>query len=147
MLSLCCDYRLMTDFGKIGMNEVGLGIPVPPYWGELLGRTIGHGRAKSLLLTGEMICPQKAFEFDLVNEVCSRDELLPRSESYMKKILKMPINGRIGTKKMMFSQFSKEWISSLDAEAEWAFGFLSKPENVKFLSKVIALLTKQKSQL
>eukprot|EP00210_Caulerpa_lentillifera_P009672 g9228.t1 len=30
-LSLCCDYRLMTDFGRIGLNEVGLGIPVPHY--------------------------------------------------------------------------------------------------------------------
>ena len=27
-LSLCCDFRIMTDFGHIGLNEVALGISV-----------------------------------------------------------------------------------------------------------------------
>jgi len=29
-LSLCCDFRIMTDFGHIGLNEVALGISVRP---------------------------------------------------------------------------------------------------------------------
>jgi hypothetical protein len=27
-LSLCCDFRIMTEFGHIGLNEVALGIAV-----------------------------------------------------------------------------------------------------------------------
>ena len=27
-MSLCCDFRIMTDFGHIGLNEVALGIAV-----------------------------------------------------------------------------------------------------------------------
>ena len=34
--ALCCDMRIMTDFGTFGLNEVALGIAVPEYWGNLM---------------------------------------------------------------------------------------------------------------
>jgi len=147
MLSLCCDYRLMTDFGKIGLNEVGLGIPVPGYWGELFGMTTGHGRARSLLLSGSMIPSSKALEIELINEVCTKESLLPRAEAYMQRMLKIPIAGRIGTKKRMFDGFAKRWVASLDEEAELAFEFLSRPKNVQFLKSVIDMLSNRKAQI
>ena len=137
----------MTDFGKIGLNEVGLGIPVPGYWGELFGMTTGHGRARSLLLTGAMIPSTKALEIELINEVCNKESLLPRAEAYMQRMLKIPIAGRIGTKQRMFGAFAKQWVASLDEEAEWAFEFLSRPKNVQFLKSVIDMLSNRKAQI
>ena len=51
-LALSCDYRVMTDFGNIGLNEVALGIPVPAYWAQLMQRTIGQRNAEKLLPYG-----------------------------------------------------------------------------------------------
>jgi enoyl-CoA hydratase/carnithine racemase len=31
-LALCCDYRIQSEKGTLGLNEVALGIPVPKYW-------------------------------------------------------------------------------------------------------------------
>lgn len=147
MLSLCCDYRLMTDFGKIGLNEVGLGIPVPGYWGELFGMTMGFGRARGLLLSGSMISSSKALELELINEVCTKANLIPRAEQYMLQTLKLSMAGRSATKLRMFGDFSRRWVDALDAEAEWAFEFLSQPKNVKFLKSVMDMLSTRKAQL
>lgn len=40
-MALCCDVRLMTQVGHIGLNEVALGIPVPDYWAQNMVRLIG----------------------------------------------------------------------------------------------------------
>lgn len=32
MMAMCCDHRVMTVNGSIGLNEVQLGIAVPKYW-------------------------------------------------------------------------------------------------------------------
>ena len=68
-LSLCCDFRVMTDFGHIGLNEVALGIPVPFFWAQLMGRVIGEGPAHKLCLTATLLSPQQALQIGLIDEV------------------------------------------------------------------------------
>lgn len=58
IISLCCDHRVMTPQGSMGLNEVLLGIPVPKYWGLLMARVIGHRAAEGLLLPGKLVSPQ-----------------------------------------------------------------------------------------
>lgn len=41
-MALCCDVRIMTEAGHIGLNEVALGIPVPDFWAQNMVRTIGE---------------------------------------------------------------------------------------------------------
>ena len=48
-IALCCDHRIMTAQGYIGLNEVAIGISVPEMWCNLMGRTIGQGPASQLL--------------------------------------------------------------------------------------------------
>merc|ERR1719215_1394363 len=50
-LALCCDYRVITKDGSMGLNEVQLGIPVPKFWIELFANTVGHRLAEKLLLS------------------------------------------------------------------------------------------------
>lgn len=147
MLSLCCDYRVMTDFGKIGLNEVGLGIPVPPFWGELFGLTIGFGKARDLLLSGTMVSSQNALELGLIHERCTMETLLSKADTKMAKLLKLPLAGRSATKFQMFKSFVDRWVTSLDEEAEWAFEFLSRPKNVKFLGNIMRQLSSKKATL
>ena len=37
VLAMCCDWRVITWDGSMGLNEVALGIPVPRNWCEPLG--------------------------------------------------------------------------------------------------------------
>lgn len=57
MMSMCCDHRVMSSVGSIGLNEVQLGIPVPKFWGLLMAKLIGPQAADKLLLTGRLVTP------------------------------------------------------------------------------------------
>ncbi|HCW44114.1 MAG: enoyl-CoA hydratase/isomerase family protein [Planctomycetia bacterium] len=74
-LALACHLRYASAKAKIGLPEVTLGI-IPGYGGtQRLQRIIGRGRALELILTGEHISADKAYELGLVNQVFSPDEL------------------------------------------------------------------------
>lgn len=93
-LALCCDYRIMTQKGSIGLNEVALGISVPKYWGMLMARTVGNGPAEKLLQFAKMPSSTRAKEMGLVDEIAPREQLLDRSMEVMRSILKLPDTGR-----------------------------------------------------
>ena len=76
VIALCCDYRVMTDSGRIGLNEVELGIPVPKFWALLMGRVVGTGVADKLCGAAQMCAPQRAKEVGMVDEVAAGGQLL-----------------------------------------------------------------------
>ena len=74
-LALCCDIRIAADTVKMGLPEIKLGI-IPGYGGtQRLPRLIGAGRAKELILSGDLISARKALEYGLLNKVVSTAEL------------------------------------------------------------------------
>merc|ERR1711874_818777 len=77
-LSLCCDYRVITKEGSMGLNEVALGIPVPKFWCELMANTVGHRAAEKVLLAAAMTPAQQLLEMGMVDAVVMKpEELLP----------------------------------------------------------------------
>jgi 3,2-trans-enoyl-CoA isomerase len=93
-LALCCDYRIMTETGAIGLNEVALGISVPKYWGLLMQRIVGAGPAEKLLQFAVMATPDEAKELGLVDDVVPRHKLQTAAEAAMTELLKAPDAGR-----------------------------------------------------
>ncbi len=76
VLALACDARIMTDDGRIGLNEVELGIPVPLYWGRLMASLVGAGKADALLQTAALVPAKQALALGLVDVVVPRAELM-----------------------------------------------------------------------
>lgn len=74
-LAACCDFRVATPDASLGMPEVHLGIP-SVIDAVMLTHHIGAGRAYELLLTGESISGQTAYEWGLVNRLASPGALL-----------------------------------------------------------------------
>ncbi|HEY7213415.1 MAG TPA: enoyl-CoA hydratase/isomerase family protein, partial [Thermoanaerobaculia bacterium] len=70
VLAIFCDARIMAegDF-KIGLNEVQVGIPMPPVLFQALRRLVGAGQAERLCVTSRLLLPAEAREIGLVNEV------------------------------------------------------------------------------
>ena len=75
-LAMACTLRLAADTAKFGQPEINLGL-IPGYAGsQRLPRLVGKGVALEMLLTGDMMNAQRAYEIGLVNRVVPAAELL-----------------------------------------------------------------------
>ncbi len=91
-LAMACDLLVAAETAKFGQPEVNLGI-IPGYGGtQRLSRLVGRNVAKELVLTGEMITAQRAFEIGLVNRVVPAADLVRTARGIAEKILsKAPV--------------------------------------------------------
>jgi len=86
-LSLACDIRIASKTAKFGQPEVNLAI-IPGAGGtQRLATLIGIGRAKELILTGDIIDADEAYRIGLVNHVVEPSELIEKSKEIARKIL------------------------------------------------------------
>ena len=85
-LAMACDIRIASENAKLGFPETKLGL-MPGYGGtQLLPRLIGIGRAKYVILTGEMITAVEAYQFGLVEKVYSSETMMDEVSKLAKKI-------------------------------------------------------------
>ncbi|KEO83412.1 enoyl-CoA hydratase-related protein [Tumebacillus flagellatus] len=78
-VALACDLRIASTNAKFGQPEVNLG--VTPGFGatQRLPRLVGAGIAKELLLTGDTIGADRAYEIGLVNHVVEPAQLMDKA--------------------------------------------------------------------
>jgi len=81
-----CDLRVASERAVFGMPEVKIGIP-SVVEAALLPKLIGHGRARRLLLTGEMIGAAEALSWGLVDVVVAPEALDQAVEDLARPIL------------------------------------------------------------
>ncbi|MFN3315295.1 MAG: enoyl-CoA hydratase/isomerase family protein, partial [Raineya sp.] len=67
-LATVCDFSYSVPDAQFGYTEVKIGF-IPAIVMVFLLRKIGEGRAKELLLSGDLISAQKAQEFGLINYI------------------------------------------------------------------------------
>jgi len=144
-LALCCDFRVMTDVGSIGLNEVALGIPVPPFWAQLMQRTVGQRIAEKLLPFGILANPEEALRYGIVDQLVSTAQLDSAAETVMTQLLKVADSPRHITKGALRDAWSRQWEEIVEKEAETTWSLLSHPKSVASLEAVIARLSKPKT--
>jgi len=72
-LALACHLRVAHQRAQFGLPEVTLGL-IPGYGGtQRLPRIVGRGVAAEMVLTGERVTAQRAYEIGLVNRVVDDD--------------------------------------------------------------------------
>jgi len=85
-LAMACHLRVASENAAFGQPEVNLGI-IPGYGGtQRLPRLVGLGLATELILTGNRISAQRAYEIGLVNRVVAADNLLPTAKDLLRTI-------------------------------------------------------------
>src|SRR2546425_3022097 len=100
-LALACDLRIASEAASFGQPEINLGI-IPGGGGtQRLTRLIGEGKAMEMILTGEIIDAQTAFNLGLVNHVIPADQLAAKT---------MEIANRIADKSPIALRLAKEAI-------------------------------------
>ena len=73
-LALACDIRIAADDAVFGLPEVRVGLP-SVIEASLLPPTVGLGRARRMLLTGETIDAEEALQIGVVDRVVPKAEL------------------------------------------------------------------------
>ena len=85
-LALACDFIYASQKAKFGQPEVKLGV-IPGFGGtQRLLRRVGIGKAKELVLTGEMISADEALRIGLADAVVAPEELMERAKTAAKQI-------------------------------------------------------------
>lgn len=94
--AMACDIRIASEKAKMGQPEVSLGV-IPGYGGtQRLARLVGPGKAKELILTGDMVGADEGLKIGLVEKVVAPDELMDEAKKMASKILsKGPVAVRI----------------------------------------------------
>jgi enoyl-CoA hydratase/carnithine racemase len=85
-VAVSCDLRIATDRAKFGMPETKVGIP-SVVEAALIPRLIGGGRARELLMLGEIIDAQTALHWGLIERVAAPNALDAEVEKVLRALL------------------------------------------------------------
>jgi enoyl-CoA hydratase/carnithine racemase len=91
VIAMFCDQRVMAagDY-KIGLNEVQVGIHLPPIVLGCLKRLVGSRVAEYLAVMGPLLSPEKALEFGLVDELHEPDSVVNRAVEWCQRVVALP---------------------------------------------------------
>lgn len=99
-LALACDFRIVAEKTLLGLTETSLAI-IPGAGGtQRLPRLIGQAKALELILTARRIPSEEAYQFGLVNQVVSRENLLVSAIEWADMILQ---NGPVGVQQAKYA--------------------------------------------
>ncbi len=89
-VALGCDFRIASENAFFGFPEINLGI-IPGYGGtQRLPRLAGMGKARELILTGDHITAEEAFEAGIINRVVPMESLDSEVEKAAAKLAEKP---------------------------------------------------------
>ena len=87
-LSMACDVRIASENARFGQPEVNLGIMPGAGGTQRLAALVGVGKAKELILTGDIIDAHEAHRIGLVNQVVPAEQLLETARKCAKKMMR-----------------------------------------------------------
>ncbi|MEI8366118.1 MAG: enoyl-CoA hydratase/isomerase family protein [Parachlamydiaceae bacterium] len=111
-LAAACDIVVAVKEAHFGFPETRRGL-VAAQVATILVRQIGLRHVRELLLTGEAIDAQRAFEIGLVNRVVTREELMPEALNYARKVLLGSIKAVEMTKLLITNLTQREFSEDL----------------------------------
>jgi enoyl-CoA hydratase/carnithine racemase len=118
VIAAAADVRIASETAKIAFlfTRVGLsGADMGAAW--LLPRIVGFGNATELLMTGDFVSAQRAYEIGLYNKVVPEQELASRTSDYSRRLASGPSHGLAITKRMLNQEASMTLADALHAEA------------------------------
>jgi 3,2-trans-enoyl-CoA isomerase len=91
VLAIFTDYRVLAQGPYlVGLNEVQVGLPVPPVLVAALAYVVGARQAARLATGGLLLDPAQALAVGLVDEVVPLTEVIPRAVAWATELLTRP---------------------------------------------------------
>lgn len=144
VLAINCDYRVMAqgDF-KIGLNEVRVGIMLPPVLLRVLRRVVGERQAERLAVAGLMVDSQEALRIGLVDEIVPLDQVTQAALLWCRSILELPSHAMSATRARARASLV-ELFEQPQGEIEEVTEAWFSPETQAALAALIARLAAKK---
>jgi Delta3-Delta2-enoyl-CoA isomerase len=144
VIAIFCDCRIMAsgDF-KLGLNEVQVGIPLPPIVIACLKRLVGARVADYLAVMGPLISPQQALQFGLVDELAEPD-VVSRAVEWCQRLVELPeaaISTRRDARKDLIALFENTTESEQNSFTDSWFS----PSTQKYVRATVERMGKTKS--
>lgn len=99
VLALFCDVRIMARGPfRIGLNEVQVGLPVPAAIQAMLRRQVGPRIAERLLVSGEMVDPERALAIGFVDQLCEPGSAESDAIAWCRGVLSLPLHAMTATR-------------------------------------------------
>lgn len=101
VLSIFADYRVATagEF-KLGLNEVEVGLPMPPIVFHAFRRLIGPRAAEQYAVAGSLISPAEALACGLVDAVVAPEDVLDYAVARARKLAALPAGALRATREL-----------------------------------------------
>lgn len=104
-LATVCDFCFSVPGASFGYTEVKIGF-VPAIVSFFLSKKIGEGRARSLLLQGNLISAEQALSLGIVQEICAADVLEDRVEKFALELISTTSGESLKLTKKLISEIS-----------------------------------------
>ena len=129
-LAFGCDFIFAADNAKFLQAFVGIGLCPDTGGVYMLPRMIGTHRAFDMFVTGRPVDVKEAFQIGLIKEITAKEDLLPKTMAFAKKLTKGPALAYRNMKKLMFESMYKDFETFMAAE-EIYLGQCSSSEDFK----------------
>jgi len=138
-----CDFVFAADGAKFGYSEVHIGF-IPAMVMVFLIRKVGEGRARELLLGGELITAQVALQHGLVNKIFKPEELEIKVSEFAENLaINNSATSMAATKEMI----SKVMTLPVEEALDYAAGMNAKARSTEDCKRgIAAFLNKEKMQ-
>ena len=145
VLGIFCDTRFMVegDF-KIGLNEVQVGIPLPPIIFRAFRRLLGQRNAERLAVSGTMLSGAEALEIGLVDELVPADRVIERAVEWCNSLLALPPQAMSITRQTARADLVA-FFNETEGELAGLVDMWFSDETQTVLKQVVERLTKKKS--
>lgn len=102
VMSIYCDYRVMAEGDyRIGVNEVQVGLPLPPIVHAALVRQVGPRHAERLGAGGLLLAPEDALAVGLVDRITPVDQVVPCALAWCRHMVELPPDAMRMTRDMV----------------------------------------------
>jgi 3,2-trans-enoyl-CoA isomerase len=146
VLPIFCDSRVAArgDW-KLGLNEVQVGLPLPPVIFAGLRRLVGAHQAERLAVGGLLISPDEAVRIGLVDEVVPLDRVVSRAVEWSRGLLALPVDAMAATRRRARADLFELFAGAFDLELEQVNATWWSPEAQTTLRVLVDRLARKKA--
>ena len=117
VLAIFCDLRVMADGDfRIGLNEVRVGLPMPPVILAAARRLLGPRVAEQLCVGGELLSPAAAARVGLVDEVVPPARVVERAVAAARELAALPPAAMAETRRLARADLVAPFAAAGEAE-------------------------------
>lgn len=147
VLSLFCDWRVVAEGDwRIGLNEVQVGLALPPTIFQALKFLVGPHQAERLAVSGVLISPAEAARIGLLDETVPPERVVPRAVEWCQGMLALPPQAMMATRVQARADLVALFNETSDHEPDEVLAMWCSPETQTVLRALVEQLGKKRNQ-